>query len=301
MLHMGRFSSRLLTATLLAAGMGAAPLPVLAQQQGQGYFIPGQPKAQAPSRAARQAPARRAAPAPEPVIPPPPADITATAKTPPPQQALPPPPNLPPLPKGQTPPTAIVGVIGVPEVMHASSAAQQIEKAIGERRQKLNDDAQKEQTAWRDMQQALVNDRGKLSADQVRARERQLQERITNSQRIFRERGRIIQEAAQYALAQIERTLIAVIRQVADSRGMNLVLHRQQVALNVNEFDITQEVTDQMNKIMPSVIIPPEGVEPPTLPPVPPNSVTLPPPPKGAATSPAPAGKAKPAPAAAKP
>ncbi len=224
--------------------------------------------------------------------------MTAQPQSPPPQQALPPPPDLPALPKGQTPPAAVIGVMGVPEVMRASSAAQQVEKIIGERRQKLNDDAQKEQAAWRDMQQALVNDRGKLNADQARARERQLQERITNSQRVFRERGRIIQEAAQYALAQIERTLIAVIRQVADSRGMNLVLHRQQVALNVNEFDITQEVTEQMNKIMPSVVIPPDGVEPPTVPPIPPNSVTLPPPPKASST---PASTAAPAAPAAKP
>ena len=297
MLHMSRVSACLLTASLLAVGLAAAPLPALAQQQGQGYVIPGQPKAPAaPGRAQRQAPVRRPAPTPEPVVPPPPAEVATPPQSPPPQQALPPPPNLPALPKGQTPPAAVIGVIGVPEVMRASSAAEQTEKTIGERRQKLNDDAQKEQAAWRDMQQALVNDRGKLSADQTRARERQLQERITNSQRIFRERGRVIQEAAQYALAQIERTLIAVIRQVADSRGMNLVLHRQQVALNVNEFDITQEVTDQMNKIMPTVVIPPDGVEPPTLPPIPPNSVTLPPPPKGAAAaSSAPADKATPA------
>jgi Skp family chaperone for outer membrane proteins len=40
---------------------------------------------------------------------------------------------------------------------------------------------------------------------------------------------------------------------------MNLVLHRAQVALNVNEFDITQQVTEQLNKILPSVTIPPEG------------------------------------------
>jgi Skp family chaperone for outer membrane proteins len=254
---------------------------VPAAAQGQGYFIPGQPKA--PARATTRPSTRHVAPPPAPEPPPPPelpADQADTAA--PPQQALPPPPDLPPLPRGPTPPAAVIGVIGVPDVMHASAAAQQIEKIIGQRRQRLNDDAQREQGAWRDMQQALVDDRGKLSADQARARERALQERITNSQRVFRERGRIIQESAQYALAQIERTLIAVIRQVADSRGMNLVLHRQQVALNVNEFDITSQVADQMNKIMPSVIIPPDGVEPPVVPPTPPASVTLPPPPKTA-------------------
>ena len=61
---------------------------------------------------------------------------------------------------------------------------------IGERREKLNEDAQKEQAAWRDLQQALANDRGKLTPEQIRARERELQDRITKAQRKFRERNR---------------------------------------------------------------------------------------------------------------
>ncbi len=157
-------------------------------------------------------------------------------------------------------------MLGVPEIMRACAAAQEIERVIGERRQKLNDDAQKEQAAWRDLQQQLVSQRSTLSADQIRAKERELQERITNAQRQFRDRNRVIQEAAQFALAQIERTLIAVIRQVAESRGMNLVLHRNQVALNVNEFDLTDAVTAQLNKVLPSVTIPADGQEPPTNP-----------------------------------
>ena len=100
--------------------------------------------------------------------------------------------------------------------MRASSAAQQVEKIITERREKLNQDAQKEQTVWRDMQQSLANERAKLSADQIRAKERELQDRITNAQKTFSDRNRIIQEAGQYGLAQIERMLIWVIRQVAD-------------------------------------------------------------------------------------
>jgi Skp family chaperone for outer membrane proteins len=157
-----------------------------------------------------------------------------------------------------------VGVLGIPDIMRASLAAQQIEKAIAERRQKLNEDAQKEQAAWRDLQQTLANQRATLNADQVRAKERELQERITNAQKTFRDRNRIIQEAGQYGLAQIERMLIAVIRQVAESRGMNLVLHRAQVALNVNEFDLTEAVVEQLNKVLPSVVLPPDGVSPAT-------------------------------------
>ena len=43
---------------------------------------------------------------------------------------------------------------------------------------------------------------------------------------------------------------------------MNLVLHREQVALNVNAFDITDDVVSQLNKLLPSVKVPPSVVTP---------------------------------------
>ncbi|MBV9813933.1 MAG: OmpH family outer membrane protein, partial [Acetobacteraceae bacterium] len=128
----------------------------------------------------------------------------------------------------------------------------------------LAQDAQKEQNAWRDMQQSLANDRAKLQPDQIRARERELQDRVTDAQRKFRDRNNLINQAAQVGLAQIERTLVKVIQTVAGSHGMNIVLHRAQVALNVQEFDITDEVTAQLNKIQPTVLIPGENGAMPT-------------------------------------
>ena len=248
-----------LAISLLALAAVAVVQPGLAQAQD--YFIPGQNRPAAPAGPRQTAPSRPVQRAPVQVAPPM-QQQQQEAEQPMPQVALPPVPELPALPKGNPPPAAVIGVMGVPEVMHASSAAQLVEKVIGERREKLNADAQKEQATWRDMQQTLANERTKLSPDQIRARERDLQERITNAQKTFRDRNRIIQEAAQVALGQIERTLIGVIRQVAESRGMNLVLHRAQVALNVNEFDITDQVAEQMNKILPTVAIPADGVSP---------------------------------------
>ena len=248
----------------------------------QGFFIPPQaaaprpaaPRPSAPPAAAPRPASRPAAPVQQTLAPPPPVQIPGgfagvpntdtvngsdggTA-----QLSNLPVPDLPPLPKGAPPPAAVIGVLGVPEIMRAVTAAQQVEKVIGERREKLNEDAQKEQAAWRDLQQQLGAQRSTLPPDQLRQKERELQERITTAQNSFRDRNRVIQETQQYTLGQLERTLIGVIRQVAESRGMNLVLHRAQVALNVNELDISDQVTQQMNKVMPSITIPPDGVSP---------------------------------------
>jgi len=277
-------SAGILGAALLAAG----PLAGTAQAQSQDFFVPGQGRGAAP-------PAQRPPAAQQPARPPAAAQQQRVAEPPPApeleeaplgQIPMPPVPELPALPKGTSPPAAVIGVIGLPEVMRASLAAQHADKIIGERRDKLNEDAQKEQLLWRDMQQALARDRARLTPDQIRARERELQERITAAQRSFRDRNRIIQEAAQYSINQVQASLVAVIRQVAESRGMNLVLHRSQVALNVNEFDISEQVAEALNKVLPTVNVPADGVSP-AVPPTPPAAALPPPPALAPAAAPA--------------
>jgi Skp family chaperone for outer membrane proteins len=170
------------------------------------------------------------------------------------------------LPGGMAPPVPLVGVLGVPDVMRASSAAQAVDKVIGARKERLQAEVQQAQSRWQAMKQQLENDAPHLTRDVGVARERQLYDRVKAEQNQLREKNRIIQEAAQVALGQIERTLIGIIRQVAEARGMNLVLHRSQVALNVQEYDITEAVTEQLNRALPTVQIPPDNVDPATLP-----------------------------------
>jgi Skp family chaperone for outer membrane proteins len=255
---------RLFTASVVTA-VALVASPMLAHAQNQEWFMPNQPRAAAPRPAARPAapppqamPPAEAAPglAPEPG--------GAAAEIPPEQLQvqLPPPPEVPPLPKGPTPPAAIVGVLSVGDVMRASTAFQSADKEFLARRQKLNEDAQKEQVALRDLGQQLGNDRAKLTPEQIRQREKELQDRITDSRRTFGDRNRIIQEASQYVMAQIDRAIELVTQQVAVSRGINLVLNRAQILGTTNDFDMTPEVVADLNKVFGSVVIPPEGVSP---------------------------------------
>jgi Skp family chaperone for outer membrane proteins len=153
----------------------------------------------------------------------------------------------------------VIGIVDVPEIQRESTAFNQVREEIERRRQRLNDDLQREQTAWRDAQQQLANQRATLPPDQLRQRERDLQDRITESQRIFRERSRAIETVAQQALLEIEQALALVIRQVASGRNVNLVLPRPVVIFNDPAFDLTQEIAQQFNRQLRSVTIPPES------------------------------------------
>lgn len=256
--------TRLLVTSALAAAVIPSVVPSAEAQQNQQWFVPNQPRPAAPAQ--RPAP-RPAAPQPEAAP-----GLTTEGALPGAegqqqqvQVQLPPPPEVPPLPKGPTPPAAIVGVLSVADVMRASTAFQQADKEFVTRRQKLNEDAQKEQVSLRDLGQGLANERAKLSPEQIRNREKDLQDRIAESRRVFGERNRIIQEASQYVMAQIDRAVEMVTQQVAISRGINLVLNRAQILGTTSDFDMTPAVVEDLNKVLASVVIPPDGVSPVTL------------------------------------
>jgi hypothetical protein len=63
-------------------------------------------------------------------------------------------------------------------------------------------------------------------------------------------------------MAQINRTMELVAQQVAVSRGINLVLNRAQILGTTADFDLTPAVAEVLNKALPSIIVPPDGVSP---------------------------------------
>ncbi len=257
--------------TAAALAVMAACTPAFAQQS-PGWFVPSQPAAPKPAAAPAHGRAARQAPAPMPVAEPQdpgPGDLgdaPAQQQQPNPNLPQPPTPPIGDIAKGKAPPVAVMGVLSVPDVERQSSAAQAVSRIIGERKEKLRLEVEHAQTSWRELGQQFQAELPKMTQAAAQAKERSLRDRVNAERRALQDKERIIQEAAQVSAGQIERTLVGIIRQVADSHGMNIVLHRSQVALNVQEFDITDDVVKQLNKVLPTVPIVPPDVDAATLP-----------------------------------
>lgn len=238
---------RIRPALLVASFSLACALPIVAQAQNKDFFVPGHAQP-----AARPAPAVVPGPAPQ-------QDAAAAPLPPIPEPPLP---ALKPLPPASLPPTAVFGTIGVPDVMNGLKVTVQVDNTINGRLQALSEDAKKAQATWRSMQEALSRDAAKLSPAEIQKRRNDLDARVLADQKSFRARQERIQEAAQVAFSQIQSVLKAVVQQVAQSHGMNVVLLRTQVAISARAFDISAEVQQEMNRVMPTVNIPGENEDP---------------------------------------
>lgn len=191
-----------------------------------------------------------------------PAPLDASGDRPVLERMLPPPPALTAIAKGRTPPAAVIGVLSVPDVMLKSTAVQRAQLVLVDRRQKLNDELQREQTALQTLQRTLVDQRAKLKPAQLRTKEQELQQRMASARTRLGRRDRVLKEVDQVVSGQVQQTLIGVIRQVSESRGVNVVLHRGGATLNADTIDLSEQVAEQLNKVLPDVPIPPDGVSP---------------------------------------
>jgi Skp family chaperone for outer membrane proteins len=177
------------------------------------------------------------------------------------QPGLPPMPALPQIPTVDAPPAAVVGVIDISGVVRSSTAYQAEQKDLQARKAKLDADAQAEQAKWREINQQITDDQKTKPADQVAAEQKQLQDRVSAAQKDFTARGQRMQDAANYADAQIQQVLGQITSQVARSHNMNLVIYQTQVVLSIRAFDISAEVAQELNHVLPSVLIPPDGAD----------------------------------------
>ena len=241
---MSAISRYALVLPLLTLGVVPAAHAQSASGGGAGYFMP--PSAQQQQAAPVAKPHKEAPASPE-------------AQTQPAEMKLP---NLPSLSPEPAPPTAVVGVLSVPDVLQNSTAAQGVQAVIQQRQAALAKDAQAARNKIQAEQQAIMAERGKLSDAALEKKEQDLQNEIAATQTKFQERNEAIQASGQEALQGIETMLAAIVRQEAEAHGMNLILHREQVVLNVAAFDITDETTKQLNKLLPHVDVPPSVVTP---------------------------------------
>lgn len=240
---MSVISRSLLVLPLLTVGVIPAAYAQSASNGGVGYFMPPDHSQHAGTEAARQREeSRRPAARPEAM-----------------DEKLP---NVPALPSEPAPPTAVIGVLSVPDVLQNSTAAQGVQRVIQQRQAVLAKDAREARNKIQSEQQAIMAERGKLSDSELEKKEQSLQSEIAATQTNFQERNEAIQLSGQEALQHVEAMLAAIVRREAEAHGMNLILHREQVVLNVAAFDITDETAKELNKLLPHVEVPPSVVTP---------------------------------------
>jgi Skp family chaperone for outer membrane proteins len=147
----------------------------------------------------------------------------------------------------------VVGVLDVNHVLTRGKAA----RNLLEQRETYVEAYQAEvadtEIELRQQDQELMQQRATLKPEVFNSRRQEFQNRVNTFQQQVQTRRDNLEKAFGAAMNAIQAKVIEVTKEVAETRGMNIVLYRSQTFLFDPEMDITETVLAEVNRRLPSV------------------------------------------------
>lgn len=150
-------------------------------------------------------------------------------------------------------PPAVVAVVDIERILKESTAGKSVREQLATRRTAYQAQVTEDEKKLRDAEQALVQQRASLPADQFEVKRREFETQARAAQQRVQERARALDNAFGDALATIKKNVGQIVADIAASKGATVVLDKGQVIVVEAKLDLTEAVLTQLNQKLPRV------------------------------------------------
>lgn len=148
-----------------------------------------------------------------------------------------------------------VGIVDMAKVRQSSTALRSIADQITEYRNTFQKDIQAEENSLREANQELSRQHAVLSAEAFDEARRAFEDRVADVQRTVQQRKAELEKVREAGMRDLQRALNLIVAEIAEERGLVLVLSRDQTVLSANALEITEEVLKRLNEQLPDVTV----------------------------------------------
>ena len=159
-------------------------------------------------------------------------------------------------------PTPVIGVIDFQYVVKESAAGKSVRAQIDKRQQQFQAEIRPIQKELEKIRAEFGN-RLPVASDRtdgaLAAKRKAMRERVNELQRLIQERKRELDDMFNTGMHQVDLALVAVLKELAQERGINLILNagrgRGLVLFAENQIVITDEALRRLDKRLPKVVL----------------------------------------------
>ena len=141
-----------------------------------------------------------------------------------------------------------IGVVDIEKILNDSSAGKSIETQLKTRREAF----QKEFTAREDnlmaSQKTIIKQKSELNAEDFAVQRKNFENQLAETRNLFKKRRGSLDRGLGKALSILRKHIAQVTAEVADERGIKIVMTRDSVVIVAKEMDITETVLSRLNK-----------------------------------------------------
>jgi outer membrane protein len=175
-------------------------------------------------------------------------------------------------------------VVDVQALLQNSKAAKMVRSQIEQKRNEYTKEISHQEETLRAERDALQRQQASMSADALNQKGREFQQKVNDLERNVQGKRQALEKSNGDALSKIQEQMLKIIADIAKDRKSNLVFQRADLVLFDQSFDVTDEVLQKLDELMPALTV---DFAVPTPPPAAPG-------PAATAAQPAPSAPAKP-------
>ena|SRR3990170_3504883 len=149
----------------------------------------------------------------------------------------------------------VVAVLDVQQIMRESKAAAGIQAEIQRQRAAYQAELAQQENALLAADQDLASQRATLSQEQYKLKRQGLDEQAMQLRRNVQGRKDELEDLFNNSINEVRQALAQVVAEIAQEKGITLVLSKSQVVLSANGFDITADALSKLDARLPSVAV----------------------------------------------
>lgn len=148
-----------------------------------------------------------------------------------------------------------VGTLDIQVILTKSKAGQSLEKVLQDRSKAVNAEIGKTEQSLRAKAQKLEQSRSSLAPADFQAQRTQLNTEFEAFRKSANTKRKELVLAKNKGLDQIFKVLDGVIKEIAQKRGLTLIINKSLVVMAAEAWDITKEVQQGLDAKLPKVSI----------------------------------------------
>ena len=153
-------------------------------------------------------------------------------------------------------PAAVIAVLDYQFVMREATAAKDVRRQIQTYRAEYQKSIAAEEAGLRDEEQSLKRQRTVLSAEAFADKRREFERRVVDMRRRVQDRTRSLDRSYNVAMAELQKAVVPIVKQLTDEKGFNIVVDKSQVLFAKRALDITDVVLRELDAQIPRVKVP---------------------------------------------
>ena len=148
-----------------------------------------------------------------------------------------------------------VMVVDVQALLQNSKAAKMVRGQIEQKRNEYTKEISHQEETLRAERDSLQRQQASMSADALNQKGREFQQKVNDLERSVQGKRQALEKSNGDALSKIQEQMLKIIADIAKDRKANLVFQRADLVLFDQSFDVTDEVLQKLDELMPTLTV----------------------------------------------